>query len=69
MRSLDKLLVAATLWVAACGAAYAVASNPQAVDAFIHDTVIPFLKWDWKPAPVPVGDNLEVQYNVRRPIA
>ncbi len=62
MRSLDKLLVAATLWAAACGAAYAVASNPDAVEWFYRDTVKPFLQWDWKPAPAPVGENLEVQY-------
>lgn len=62
MRSLDKLLVAATLWVAACGAAYAIATNPDAVEWFYRDTVLPLMHWDGKPSPAPVGEHLEVSY-------
>ena len=69
MRSLDKLLVAATLWVAACAAAYAVVANPDAVEWFYRDTIVPFLHWDGKPMPVPAGENLEAHYYDQRPIA
>jgi hypothetical protein len=65
MKSINQTLAAGLLWLTACGAAWAISSNPDMVEDFYRDTVLPILRWDGKPMPAPVGEDLKVTYEAR----
>jgi hypothetical protein len=63
MKAITHTLAAALLWVTACGATWWVSNNPDAVEDFCRDTVLPFIHWDWQPSTEAVGEDLKVSYD------